>query len=173
MSRHPELDAKELRKILATPPPGAPGPSGPRAAQPAPPAMTQNQIPTQQPQQQAPATQRPQFETNQTAQLQTPPHPANSFSKYATGMTAGLGDSAGYASRRRHARTGRRSRRAGRRLRLGHGRAWTRAGKPGDSQRYKRLGLWSVPAADSAGCSRKLVSPDSGIRGDEEGETGD
>ncbi len=88
MSRHPELDPKELRKILATPPPGAPGPSGPRAAQPTPPAMTQNQMPPQ-PQQQAPATQRPQFQTDQTAQLQTPPHPANSFSKYATGMTAG------------------------------------------------------------------------------------
>ncbi len=89
MSRHPELDPKELRKILATPPPGAPGPSGPRAAQPAPPATPQNQMPTQQPQQQAPATQRPQFQTDQTAQLQTPPHPANSFSKYATGMTPG------------------------------------------------------------------------------------
>src|SRR6476660_8226844 len=32
-SRHPELDPKELRKILATPPPGAPGMTGPRAPQ--------------------------------------------------------------------------------------------------------------------------------------------
>ena len=32
-SRHPELDPKELRKILATPPPGAPGMNGPRAPQ--------------------------------------------------------------------------------------------------------------------------------------------
>src|SRR3984957_8241201 len=44
MSRH--LDPKELRKILATPPPGAPGLTGPRAPQPAaqqPPAMAQSQ----------------------------------------------------------------------------------------------------------------------------------
>jgi hypothetical protein len=32
-SRHPELDPKELRKILATPPPGRPGPAGPRIPQ--------------------------------------------------------------------------------------------------------------------------------------------
>ena len=30
MTRHPELDIKELRKILATPPPGAPGSSAPQ-----------------------------------------------------------------------------------------------------------------------------------------------
>src|SRR5438552_9680902 len=80
-SRHPELDPKELRKILATPPPGRPGPSGPSAAQPspAPQAMAQNPPSIQQQQ----ATQRPQFESNQTAQLQTPAQPKNSFSKYA------------------------------------------------------------------------------------------
>src|SRR5262252_3241160 len=50
-SRHPELDAKDLRKTLATPPPGAPGPSGPRAAQPAPQSPAVTQSPTQQPQQ--------------------------------------------------------------------------------------------------------------------------
>ena len=83
-SRHPQLDPKELRKILATPPPGRPGPSGPPTAQPAPPAMAQ-QAP---PQQQQP-TQRPQFQTNQTAQLQMPPQPNNSFRKYASGMSAG------------------------------------------------------------------------------------
>lgn len=83
-SRHPELDPKELRKILATPPPGRPGPSGPPTAQPAPPAMAQ-QAP---PQQQQP-TPRPQFQTNQTAQLQMPPQPNNSFRKYASGMSAG------------------------------------------------------------------------------------
>src|SRR5579864_2609847 len=33
MSRHPQLDPNELRKIL-TPPPGAPGAPGPRSAQP-------------------------------------------------------------------------------------------------------------------------------------------
>jgi TonB family C-terminal domain len=49
--------------------------------------MAQNS-PSIQPQQGA-ATQRPQFESNQTAQLQTPPQPRNSFSKYATGISAG------------------------------------------------------------------------------------
>ncbi len=88
-SRHPELDPKELRKILATPPPGAPGLSGPRAPQaaPAPPAVAQNQVPVQQ-QPQGQQTQRPQFESNQTAQLQLPAR-SNSFSKYAEGMSAG------------------------------------------------------------------------------------
>ncbi len=89
MSRHPELDPKELRKILATPPPGAPGMTGPRAPQPAaPPAVAQNQPRVQQPLQGQQQT-RPQFQTDQTAQLQTPPHPNNSFSKYAGGMTPG------------------------------------------------------------------------------------
>jgi len=83
-SRHPELDPKELRKILASPPPGAPGPQGPRMAQPAsPPPQAMAQQAQQQP------TQRPQFQTNQTAELQMPPQPNNSFSKYAGGMSAG------------------------------------------------------------------------------------
>jgi len=92
-SRHPELDPKELRKILATPPPGRPGLQGPRAQQPSPasPPMAQSPAPLQprpepgQPQ----AGQRPQFESNQTAQLQMPARPNNSFSKYAAGMSAG------------------------------------------------------------------------------------
>jgi len=89
-SRHPELDPKELRKILATPPPGAPGLSGPRAAQPSPPpqGMAQNS-PSVEQQQGQQASQRPQFQSNQTAQLQTQPQPRNSFSKYAAGMSAG------------------------------------------------------------------------------------
>lgn len=88
-SRHPELDPKELRKILATPPPGAPGLTGPRAPQPAaPPAAAQNQPPTAQPQQGPQQTARPQFQTNQQAQLQMPVHPNNSFAKYG-GMSAG------------------------------------------------------------------------------------
>jgi TonB family protein len=92
-ARHPELDPKELRKILATPPPGARGLRGPRAPQPRgqqattpnPPA---NEAQSQQPQQQ---TARPQFQTNQTAQLQTPPAPntKNLFSKYAGSTTPG------------------------------------------------------------------------------------
>src|SRR5579864_7725337 len=88
-TRHPELDPKELRKILATPPPGKPGMTGPRAPQPAaPPATAQNQPPTTQPQQGPQQTVRPQFQTNQQAQLQTPARPNNSFAKYG-GMSAG------------------------------------------------------------------------------------
>jgi len=91
-AKHPELDPKELRKILATPPPGAPGPQGPRAQQtaPAPPAIAQNAPSPQQaqPQPQQQAQQRPQFENDQTAKLQAPPQP-NAFSKYAAPMSAG------------------------------------------------------------------------------------
>jgi len=88
-SRRPELDPKELRKILATPPPGAPGLAGPRGAQPAAPQQqSPSQTPAQQPGGQQ-AMQRPQFDTNQTAQLQMPPQPKNSFSKYTQGMSAG------------------------------------------------------------------------------------
>ena len=88
-SRHPELDPKELRKSLATPPPGAPGMRAPRAPQQAPQATAQNQPPAPQPGQQQQQTPRPQFQSNQTAQLQTPPRPNNSFSKYGGGITAG------------------------------------------------------------------------------------
>src|ERR1043166_3480459 len=110
-SRHPELDPKELRKILATPPPGRPGPSGPPTAQPAPPAMAQQAPP--QPQQ---PTQRPQFQTNQTAQLQMPPQPNNSFRKYAEGMSAGsaIQQAAQAAAARRAAGGGRGGRGGGR-----------------------------------------------------------
>src|SRR5579871_3318934 len=91
-AKHPELDPKELRKILATPPPGAPGMQGPRGAQAAPPAMSQNPPSPQQaqpqPQPQQQPQQRPQFETDQTAKLQTPPRP-NAFSKYAAPMSVG------------------------------------------------------------------------------------
>ena len=89
-SRRPELDPKELRKILPSPPPGAPGMRGPNAPQPSPPpqAMMQNP-PSLQPQQQgAPASQRPQFDTPQTAQLQAPAQPKNSFRQFAQGMSA-------------------------------------------------------------------------------------
>jgi TonB family protein len=86
MSRHPELDPKDLRKSLASPPPGAPGMSGPRTPQ-APPAAAQNQPPQGQ---QQPST-RPQFQTNQTAQMQMParPNTSNVFNKYAGSQTAG------------------------------------------------------------------------------------
>src|SRR5215469_7088938 len=89
MSRHPELDPKELRKTLASPPPGAPGLRGPSAAQPAPQPPAISQSPAPQPQQGMQATQRPQFDTNQTAQLQTPKPNTNPFNKYAAGMSAG------------------------------------------------------------------------------------
>src|ERR1700735_5305990 len=67
MTRHPELDLKELRKSLATPPPGPPGASAPQMEQAAPKSsggFQQNQ----------PA--QPQQAPNpQIAQLQTPATP--------------------------------------------------------------------------------------------------
>ena len=87
MSRHPELDPKDLR--IPSPPPGETGRRGPRSAQPAPSQpMAQNQPQAQQPQQGQSAP-RPQFNSNQQAQLQEPPRPDNSFAKYAAGMTPG------------------------------------------------------------------------------------
>ncbi|HTT19915.1 MAG TPA: TonB family protein [Candidatus Sulfotelmatobacter sp.] len=84
-SKRPELDPKELRRLLPSPPPGAPGLQGPNAEQPSPPpqAMMQNSP------QGAPSAPRPQFENNQTAQLQAPAQPKNSFSKYTQGTYAG------------------------------------------------------------------------------------
>ncbi|MGA8274298.1 MAG: TonB family protein [Candidatus Sulfotelmatobacter sp.] len=83
MTRHPELDVKELRKILATPAPGAPGLNAPKAPPPPPPSsagLAQNQPPAPQ---QAP--------NPQVAQLQTPatPNINNEFKKYAGSMSAG------------------------------------------------------------------------------------
>src|ERR1700722_402470 len=83
MTRHPELDLKELRKSLATPPPGPPGASAPQMEQAAPKSsggFQQNQ----------PA--QPQQAPNpQIAQLQTPatPNIQNEFKKYAGSMSAG------------------------------------------------------------------------------------
>ena len=87
MSRRPQLDPNELKKIL-TPPPGAPGAPGPRAPQPEASAQPAPQGAMQPQQQQPPApAQRPQFQSNQTAQLQAPTRP--NFSKYAAPMSAG------------------------------------------------------------------------------------
>ncbi len=90
MSRRAELDPKELRKLLPSPPPGAPGLSGPQAplTGASPQAMAQNQQqPQRGPQQSSP---RPQYESNQTAQLQMPKsNDSNLFSKYAGGMSPG------------------------------------------------------------------------------------
>jgi TonB family protein len=81
MSRHPELDPKELRKILS-PPPGKPGLNAPPAQ--ASPQVAQNS--PQQRQQPPPPSNNPQI-----AQLQPPPRPnvADEFSKYAGSMSAG------------------------------------------------------------------------------------
>jgi TonB family protein len=85
MTRHPELDLKELRKSLVTPPPGRPGASGPPAQQqpiqPSP-GIAQNQpVPQSQPQQ-AP--------NQEISQLQTPSKPnISDFRKYAGSMSAG------------------------------------------------------------------------------------
>jgi TonB family protein len=88
-TRHPELD--QNLKTLPSPPPGAPGRRGPRGAQAAPPpqqAAPPNPAAREQAQNSAPP-QRPQFQSNQPAQLQTPPQSNNSFSKYMAPMTAG------------------------------------------------------------------------------------
>ncbi|MGA8762565.1 MAG: TonB family protein [Candidatus Sulfotelmatobacter sp.] len=83
-TRHPELDPKELRKILATPPPGAPGMTGPKMPQPMPaqsPPALQNS---------PPAPQAAQPPNNQIAQLQTPAKPnVDAFRKYAGSMSPG------------------------------------------------------------------------------------
>ena len=79
-TRHPELDIKELRKSLATPPPGKPGSAGPQQ-QPAPAAAPPEQN-------QSAPQQRP---NQQIAQMQpsAKPNIANEFSKYAGPMSAG------------------------------------------------------------------------------------
>jgi TonB family protein len=81
-TRHPELDPKELRKALATPPPGAPGMRAPASPQQAP-QQSQPQIAQNPPQQQ-------QQPNQQIAQLQAPvkPNIQNEFSKYG-GMSSG------------------------------------------------------------------------------------
>ncbi|HEY6763916.1 MAG TPA: TonB family protein [Candidatus Sulfotelmatobacter sp.] len=86
-SRHPELDPKELRKLLATPPPGTRAPAGPRSEQPAaaPPAAVQSQ-PKSQPNEQSMPQQPPT--DNQTAQLRMPKTNGNPF-KLGGSMSAG------------------------------------------------------------------------------------
>jgi TonB family protein len=80
-TRHPELDPKELRKILATPPPGSPGLSAPAVPQ-APPAIAQA---APQPGQQG---SQPVSPDNQVAQLHLPPKPNTNPFKIG-GMSAG------------------------------------------------------------------------------------
>lgn len=88
MTKHPELE-KDLRKVLPSPLPGFPGLRGPQVAQASPPSQAMMQNPPSMQPQGAPAQQRPQFETNQNAQLQAPAQRTNSFSKYTQGMSAG------------------------------------------------------------------------------------
>jgi TonB family protein len=83
MTKHPELDLKELRKSLATPPPGASGMSGPQLPQ---------QTPAQSaaPAPQEKAAPQPQQQNPEIAKLQLPkPNVANEFSKYAHPLSAG------------------------------------------------------------------------------------
>jgi TonB family protein len=78
-SRHPDLDVKELRKALASPPPGAPGLNAPQTAQPAPAQPSASVAQSQ------PAPPPPQI-----AQLQTPkPDIRQEFSKYGRSLSAG------------------------------------------------------------------------------------
>jgi TonB family protein len=82
MTRRPELDAKELRKILATPPPGSPGLSGPTTPQQTSPPVAQSR-PAPQSEQQTP--------NQQIAQMQNTAKPniENEFRKYAGSMSPG------------------------------------------------------------------------------------
>ncbi len=78
-SKAPQLDRKELKKILDSARAGAPGPSGPPAqSQPAPPAPAAQGPPAPQPQPSPP----PAPDQNQVARLQTPPaeRPTPNFS---------------------------------------------------------------------------------------------
>jgi len=96
-TRHPQLDVKELRKILATPP-GAPGSSG----APQPPAQSSAGFAQNQPAPQPQPAPNPQI-----AQLQTPATPsvASEFQKYGGSMSAGsaIQDAARAAAARRGA----------------------------------------------------------------------
>ena len=82
-SKAPQLDRKELKKILDSARPGTPGPSAPPAQQPTPaPAAQAPQAPQQQP---AP----PPPDQNQVARLQTPPAPKPTPSFSTGAMSAG------------------------------------------------------------------------------------
>jgi TonB family protein len=85
MTRHPNLDVKELRKSLASPPPGASGLSGPQMAQQQAPAQPSAGLTRNQP------AAEPQSPPPQVAQLQTQPKPdiKSEFSKYGGSMSAG------------------------------------------------------------------------------------
>jgi TonB family protein len=76
MSKKPQLDAKELKKLISPAPPGPPGPAGPPAPKPqasSPPVQAQNAPPQPQPKPQQQAQASPPS-NNQTAKLQMPPN---------------------------------------------------------------------------------------------------
>src|SRR5208282_556341 len=82
MTRHPQLDVKELRKALASPPPGAPGLNAPQMEQQAPAQPSAGAAQNQSAPQPAPPP--------QVAQLQTPrPDIKSEFNKYGGAMSAG------------------------------------------------------------------------------------
>jgi len=99
MSKAPQLDRQELKKILDAARPGAPGLSGPPAPQ-APPAQAQN-TPAPQPQQAAPSAPTPN--QSQIAKLQTPPMgiPKPSFSTGAMSPGAAIAEAARAAAANR------------------------------------------------------------------------
>ncbi|HVI10507.1 MAG TPA: TonB C-terminal domain-containing protein [Candidatus Binatia bacterium] len=89
-TRHPELDSKELRKALATPPPGRQGLNGPPIPQQQQPAQPAPNIAQNQPQVQP--QNRPQPPPpSETAQLHIPAKPsaADEFKKYMTPSSVG------------------------------------------------------------------------------------
>ena len=79
-SKKPQLDAKELKKLISPAPPGPPGPPGPPAPKPqpsSPPVQAQassSPPPPQQPTQQQAQAAQPPASNNQTAKLQMPPN---------------------------------------------------------------------------------------------------
>ena len=86
-TRSPQLDPKELKKLMASPHPGAPGARGPQdQPAPSPEAQTQNNAGQQAPQQ-GPPSQQPQSQ-NQTAQLRPPVQPAPQI-KFGGALSAG------------------------------------------------------------------------------------
>jgi len=86
-TRSPQLDPKELKKLMASPHPGTPGPSGPQVQQPPPPAVSQAENNAAQATQQGPPSQQPQSQ-NQVAQLRPPVQPAPQI-KFGGAMSAG------------------------------------------------------------------------------------
>jgi len=103
-SKAPQLDRKELKKILDSARPGAPGQSAPPAQQPAPqaPAAQAQQAPEEQPSPQPPPQQ------NSVARLQTPPEgrPTPNFSTGAMSAGSAIEQAARAAATNRGGYTG-------------------------------------------------------------------